>query len=545
MLSLRQHRLQAGLISRSLVRSRLLISSRFNSTKSDSNQSPPEDDKSKEISKKNDAESVQSFKFKQTTSKSAPAPLENTGIEQLMKKDNKPYIPKLKYQRLSHEFSELPNSDKYTNMIKKPKTITRWKRYIPKLLTGIVLIWCGYTYYVWMNDVEEGEESTELLNPDEFHKFIITHKEKIDNDHYLIELVPKYHHWQYSFMNNPDIKSLWNGSEKLWSVEIKQPDINVVRSYTPLPLYFMKSEYTKNNLKKPLLKIIHPETEDYDKEGTMCIYVKRYENGEVSRYITDKKIGDELELRGPKIEFKLPYHPLKNLHKRPIFRDLPSKIEPDNMIETIKRINNLPDVDNLVFYAAGTGIAPILQLLLSRNPYLGHVDIHYSARSKGELGEGLQRFLFFLDKLDRINITYHFDDESKSILSLKDITSPSKPNYITPLALEKKSKYLNDEEIKELQEKLQQQKNDNMKLDIPDKLIQSAEDRGEYFETALDQAIKTSKIPKKPASLAIVCGPEGYIDYVAGPKDLVRNEQGKIGGLLGEKNWDNSNVYKL
>ena len=65
------------------------------------------------------------------------------------------------------------------------------------------------------------------------------------------------------------------------------------------------------------------------------------------------------------------------------------------MIETIKRINNLPDVDNLVFYAAGTGIAPILQLLLSRNPYLGHVDIHYSARSKGELGEGLQRFLFF------------------------------------------------------------------------------------------------------------------------------------------------------
>lgn len=90
MLSLRQHRLQAGLISRSLVRSRLLISSRFNSSKSDSNQSPPEDDKSKEISKKNDAESVQSFKFKQTTSKSAPAPLENTGIEQLMKKDNKP-----------------------------------------------------------------------------------------------------------------------------------------------------------------------------------------------------------------------------------------------------------------------------------------------------------------------------------------------------------------------------------------------------------------------------------------------------------------------
>ena len=27
------------------------------------------------------------------------------------------------------------------------------------------------------------------------------------------------------------------------------------------------------------------------------------------------------------------------------------------MIETVKRVNNLPDVDNIVFYAAGTGIA--------------------------------------------------------------------------------------------------------------------------------------------------------------------------------------------
>lgn len=546
MLPLRQ--LRVNPISLSFVRSRFLVPSRFNSNKS--NDLKPEDE-SKEISKKdkdddNNYNSIQSFDIKQTTSKSAPAPLENTGIEQLMKKDNKPYIPKLKYQRLTHEFTELPNDDKYTNMVKKPKTITRWTRYVPKLLTAVVIVWCGYTYYVWSTDTEEGEDSTELLHPDEFHKFIITHKEKLDDDHYLIELVPKFHHWQYSFLTSPDAKSLWNGSEKLWSVEIKQPDINVVRSYTPLPLYFMKSEYTKNNLRKPLLKIIHPETEEYDKDGTMCLYVKRYENGEVSRYITDKNVGDELELRGPKTEFKLPYHPLKKLHNRPIFRDLPSKTEPDNMIDTVKKVNNLPDVDNLAFYAAGTGIAPVLQMVLSQKPYMGHIDIHYSARSKGELGEGIQRFLFFLDKLDRINIIYHFDDQPNSKLSIKDINPPNQFNYITPMTLENKSKFLNEDEIKELQEKIElQKKQNNQELDLSDKLIQSAAERGDYFETALDQAIKTSKLPKKPASLAIVCGPDGYIDYVAGPKDLVRDEQGKVDGLLGNKKWDNSNVYKL
>lgn len=130
------------------------------------------------------------------------------------------------------------------------------------------------------------------------------------------------------------------------------------------------------------MKILNPEVDDLDKNGTMCLYVKRYKQGEVSRYITDRKIGDELELRGPTIEYKFPYHPLKKIHQRPIFKDLASKVEPDNLIESIKRDLNLPDVDNLDFYAAGTGIAPILQVLFSKNPYMGYVNIHYSAQNQ-------------------------------------------------------------------------------------------------------------------------------------------------------------------
>ncbi|KAG5418555.1 CYC2 [Candida metapsilosis] len=532
--------IQTLLLRRGLYRTQL----RFNSTKS-SNQEENEDNSSHGVSKKDEAQDIQQFKIKQTTSKSAPAPMPFNGVEHLMKKDNKPYIPKFKHQRVTFEYPDLPNEDQYNNLNNKPKQISRWTRYIPKILTVIGVAWAAYTVKVWyLDDPEEGQESNELLDPNEFHKFIVTHKEQIDDEHYIIELKSKYDRWEYSFAANPDKKSVWNG-DHIWSVEVKQPDINVVRSYTPLPMYYMKSEYTRSGEKKPLLKILNPEVDDLDKNGTMCLYVKRYKQGEVSRYITDRKIGDELELRGPSIEYKFPYHPLNKIHQRPIFKDLPSKVEPDNLIESIKRDSKLPDVDNLDFYAAGTGIAPILQVLFSKNPYLGHVNIHYSAQKPGEIGI-LSRFLLFLNKLDRISIHYHFDSEPKTILSGKDIPPPAKSNFYTPKKLEEATSTLSpDEALNVRMQIMQQNDEDTMKSEKVKKLIQSASERGERYETGLEQAMATAKKPKSPAALAIVCGPDGYIEYVCGPKDLVHKTQGPITGLLGEKKWDNSNVYKL
>ncbi|CCG24121.1 Cyc2 protein [Candida orthopsilosis Co 90-125] len=528
---------QSLLLRRGLYQTQL----RFNSSKE--NKPKQNNDKSSEVSKRDDAQDVQRFKIKQTTSKSAPAPMESTGIEQLMKKNNKPYIPKFKHQRVTFEYPDLPNEDQYNNLNNKPKRISRWTRYIPKILTVIGVAWAGYTIKVWyLDDPEEGQDSNELLDPNEFHKFIVTHKEQIDDDHYIIELKSKYDRWEYSFATNPDKKSLWNG-DHIWSVEIKQPDINVVRSYTPLPMYYMKSEYTRSGEKKPLLKILNPEVDDLDKNGTMCLYVKRYKQGEVSRYITDREIGDELELRGPTIEYKFPYHPLKKIHQRPIFKDLASKVEPDNLIESIKRDSNLPDVDNLNFYAAGTGIAPILQVLFSKNPYMGYVNIHYSAQKPGEIGI-LSRFLLFLNKLDRVNINHHFDSEPKTILTGKDISLPAKSSYYSPKKLDEATAKLSPEEA--LNVRIQAMKDEEeMKSEKVKKLVQSASERGERFETGLEQAMATATKPKKPAALAIVCGPDGYVEYVSGPKDLVRKAQGPITGLLGEKKWDNSNVYKL
>lgn len=510
--------------------------SRFASSKSDKPSKEQDKNENNKITSKKKDE-LRTFNIKQESSRSAPAPIgQDLGVEKLMKKDNKPYIPKLEHKRLTYEYPGLPNQDDFSKQTsKQPKIVSRWSRYFPKIITVVVVVWGAYTIKVWVYQDDESASSNELLAPNEFHKFRISHKEEIDKDHFLIELLPTTTHWQYSYYMNYENRSIWNG-DKIWSVDVKQPQIMVSRSYTPLPLYFMKSEYTHSGERKPLMKVVNNDADDYDKQGVMCLYIKKYDDGEVSRYIASRKIGDTIELRGPKIEYTFPYHPLKALHERPIFRDLPSKIEPEHLLENIQKTNKIPDFDNLNFYAAGTGIAPILQVLLSRNPYRGYVNIHYSAQKPGELG-ALERFIFFLEKIDRIKLVPHYDSNGKR-LSISDITKPEKPNYMSLKRIEERHDELTPEESLKLRMDILNGTKDSKdeESDLP---------RPTRFSNAIEQAIVTSKETKKDASLSVVCGPDGYVEYVAGMRDDAIGEQGPVTGLLKSKGWDSTNVYKL
>lgn len=501
--------------------------------------------KKKEIAKK---KTGGLFEDVSKSASAAPASMpSNNGIDRLMKKDNKPYLPQTSYDRVSYEYPGLPNEDEFTkhsNKIRKPKTANRWSRQLPKIATIVVAIWGGYLIMVWFYPPEDESDSNSLLDPNHFHKFRITHKHQIDDDHYLIEVMPKSFHWQYSFYADYQSNSIWNG-DRIWSVEIKQPQISVVRSYTPLPLYFMKSERTRSGEEDPLLRVIDNDMNDYEKNGTMTFYIKKYSDGEVSRFICNKNVGDELELRGPHYEYRFPYHPLKNYFERPRFRDLPSRMEAEPVLELLKKANKIPDYDNISFFAGGTGIAPALQVLFSKNPYRGHVDLHYSAQKDLELGP-LRRFLFFLSKLDRITLHEHYDSVPKSMLNKKMINQPEKSNFVGKTRIENQLKNdptLNPEEALKLRMAI---------LNEDEEINRSSEaaiakdiERAARFKNALEQAKVTSQQKKSHPALSIVCGPDGYISYVAGKKLLETNEQGPVSGLLGERGWSNSNVYKL
>lgn len=59
----------------------------------------------------------------------------------------------------------------------------------------------------------------------------------------------------------------------IWSIYIKDDDIQVERAYTPL--------------------------EGIDEEGRMRFWVKKYPKGEVGRWLHSKHVGDKIEIRGP------------------------------------------------------------------------------------------------------------------------------------------------------------------------------------------------------------------------------------------------------
>ncbi|KAK3956060.1 hypothetical protein QBC32DRAFT_331861 [Pseudoneurospora amorphoporcata] len=114
----------------------------------------------------------------------------------------------------------------------------------------------------------------------------------------------------------------------LWCVEIKQPQLQVARDYTPLP------------------PPVGEEKEEMER-GRLRFLIRKMDGGEVSSYLSRLNVGDKVELRGPHLGF-----------------------------DVAKRLGGLRTVDRddggeggqhgqqgqVVFLAGGTGIAPALQV---------------------------------------------------------------------------------------------------------------------------------------------------------------------------------------
>ncbi|KAB5595469.1 FAD-binding domain oxidoreductase [Ceratobasidium theobromae] len=108
----------------------------------------------------------------------------------------------------------------------------------------------------------------------------------------------------------------------IFSFFIKDSDIQVQRPYTPL--------------------------DGIDENGNMSFWIKRYFDGEVSRWLHNKNIGEELEVRGPVRTFD--------------FKD--------------------GDYDEVIMISGGTGVTPFVQLLnhifAKRTPGSPSLKTHYT-----------------------------------------------------------------------------------------------------------------------------------------------------------------------
>lgn len=136
--------------------------------------------------------------------------------------------------------------------------------------------------------------------------------------------------------HTPTLHRAWHHG--LWSVEIKQPQLQVARDYTPLP----------------------PLSSADLASGTLRFLIRRVDGGEVSTYLSTLPVGATVELRGPHLGFDV--------------------------------LTRLGGEDEVVFLAGGTGVAVAMQAVraLGRMPKgkRPRVEVLWANRERAGCDEG-------------------------------------------------------------------------------------------------------------------------------------------------------------
>ncbi|KAF2274247.1 uncharacterized protein EI97DRAFT_131921 [Westerdykella ornata] len=144
--------------------------------------------------------------------------------------------------------------------------------------------------------------SSSSLNPHDFTPYTLVDKKPVSSSNSIFTLRNRE-----GAADPESVKEAWRHG--VWSIQIKQPQLQIARDYTPLP---PTPDVADDN-----------DTELHD----IRLLIKKEEGGEVSNYLHRLPEQSTIEIRGPKLEWELP-----------------------------------DDIKEVIFLAGGTGIAPALQV---------------------------------------------------------------------------------------------------------------------------------------------------------------------------------------
>ncbi|KAG6177479.1 hypothetical protein E4U36_007250 [Claviceps purpurea] len=145
------------------------------------------------------------------------------------------------------------------------------------------------------------------LNDSTFVPYTITACDAISPSSVLFTITPPHQHGASPLPYlAPQASTQWK--HPLWSVEFKQPEVQIARHYTPLP----------------------PHHDEDPRDGKLRFYVRAVDGGEMSNYLRRLRVGNEVYLRGPHPGFDV--------------------------------LGRLGACKNVVFLAGGTGVVPGMQV---------------------------------------------------------------------------------------------------------------------------------------------------------------------------------------
>ena len=181
------------------------------------------------------------------------------------------------------------------------------------------------------SDDDDKHRTRRIRSPDGFAKYVIAARAQVSPTLAILTLEPRDRGSELEFAPLSPGSSLEEEERAVLSVEIKQPMLQVARAYTLLP------PEPPSNLSRSSIRESGDSGDGIEEEGgktysslgrPLRVLLRRQPTGEVSRYVHDLAVGAEVEIRGPQVEAVLPEEGL----------------------------------EEVVFLAAGTGIAPALRV---------------------------------------------------------------------------------------------------------------------------------------------------------------------------------------
>lgn len=314
------------------------------------------------------------------------------------------------------------------------------------------------------------------LNPHTFTPYTLVEKQPVSSTSAIFIL--------RNASGAPDSQSVKEVEKRsVWSVQIKQPQLQIARAYTPLP-------HTIDGKK------------DENGPQDMRLLIRQETGGEVSTYLHRLPEQATIELRGPNAEFELPRN-----------------------------------VKEVIFLAGGTGIAPAMQVAQAlsrrtgskmhilwanrrREECIGGVSDDHGTPGTSQNRLGWWKSVLIgssetatLVGLSKDGSTDHNPSSDKGLI-VSELDALKANNTVATHGL--KVQYYVDEEKTSIQPE-----------DVKKRMASTSEEKG--------------------SKLIIVSGPDGFIEHWAGRKLWAdgREVQGPLGGVLKGMDLGDWKVFKL
>lgn len=361
------------------------------------------------------------------------------------------------------------NSTEGTTPPKKPPKA-------PRRIAVFGLLLAGTFFYLQSSPTPP---SAAALNDTTFTPYIITSRTALSPSSFVLSITP----------NAPSPSPIYllpNGRWRhpLWSVEFKQPEVQISRHYTPLP-----------PSSAPL---------SLDEKGELRFYIRAVGDGEMTRYLGRLRKGDNVWLRGPHVGFDL--------------------------------VKRLGASKSIVFLAGGTGVVPGMQAAkVALDGYKDtKVSLLWAVRKREEIQNVKAAAKSWWATPGPEELENTPQGATPVAKQLADMKTQYGDRLSVQIIVDEENASFNQSHIQKTLSAISDTTASGDNCALHDQRLHEPASEFEY-QILECVCVPTADGPLPGKNLFIVSGPDGFVSHYAGPKiwEGGKQTQGPVDGVAG------------